>query len=476
MEPQALQIIETQPDDTILLNEEALRNILTQDEIRDRYVAVISITGAFRGGKSFLLNFLLRYLKIKYLEKRNVTDWLTPEDGPLKGFSWAAGSKRHTSGIMMWPQVFLTTLPTEEKVAIFLLDTQGSFDNQTTMDDCAKIFALSTLISSVQIYNVMRTIRQYDLTHIQCFGGFGNLLTNGESAPFQNFTFLVRDWACPYEHPYGDIGGAAMLEQIFSSKNPEIQEQVINIKSLFNETNCFLMPYPGRTVDASNTFNGSLDDIDESFLDNVSDFVTLLLSPENLVLKTVNGVKLKAEDFMCYITEYCNILKDGDLPKMETIFKATIEAHHKAALMQALKIYKKNMDVDVKYSPRSSNETELFKKHTTNKIKTIDYYTKIKKMGDPHIFDKYLIRLKNEVETEHKRYRVLNDERKRKLEQTKKRMEEAQRMAGARASSSGLSQLNTAEKVGIAASVIGGVAVLAFGASKLFSSSRGNND
>ena len=65
MEPQALQIIETQPDDTILLNEEALRNILTQDEIRDRYVAVISITGAFRGGKSFLLNFLLRYLKIK---------------------------------------------------------------------------------------------------------------------------------------------------------------------------------------------------------------------------------------------------------------------------------------------------------------------------------------------------------------------------------------------------------------------------
>ena len=62
-------------------------------------------------------------------------------------------------------------------------------------------------------------------------------------------------------------------------------------------------------------------DIDESFLDSVSDFVTLLLSPENLVLKTVNGVKLKAEDFMCYITEYCNILKDGDLPKMETIFK-----------------------------------------------------------------------------------------------------------------------------------------------------------
>lgn len=32
-----------------------------------------------------------------------------------------------------------------------LMDTQGAFDNQSTVKDCATIFALSTMTSSVQV-------------------------------------------------------------------------------------------------------------------------------------------------------------------------------------------------------------------------------------------------------------------------------------------------------------------------------------
>jgi hypothetical protein len=39
-----------------------------------------------------------------------------------------------------------------------------------------------------------------------------------------------------------------------------------------------------------------------------------------------------------------------------------------------------------------------------------------------------------------------------------------------------LRTLGTAEKVGLAASVVGGVAVLALGVSKFFNNSRGNSD
>ena len=31
------------------------------------------------------------------------------------------------------------------------MDTQGAFDNQSTVKDCATIFALSTMVSSVQV-------------------------------------------------------------------------------------------------------------------------------------------------------------------------------------------------------------------------------------------------------------------------------------------------------------------------------------
>ena len=57
---------------------------------------------------------------------------------------------------------FILTL-FEFQVAIIVLDTQGLFDHYTTFEVNTKIFALSTALSSVQIYNVMRTIEENDL-------------------------------------------------------------------------------------------------------------------------------------------------------------------------------------------------------------------------------------------------------------------------------------------------------------------------
>ena len=37
------------------------------------------------------------------------------------------------------------------QVAVLLVDTQGAFDSQSTIKDCATVFALSTMTSSVQV-------------------------------------------------------------------------------------------------------------------------------------------------------------------------------------------------------------------------------------------------------------------------------------------------------------------------------------
>lgn len=47
------------------LHADELKLIFENDNIKDHYVMVLSIAGAFQKGKSFLLNIFLRYLEAK---------------------------------------------------------------------------------------------------------------------------------------------------------------------------------------------------------------------------------------------------------------------------------------------------------------------------------------------------------------------------------------------------------------------------
>lgn len=60
-----VQVVLAHPDHTFELDEDALSEILLHDDVKDRSVVVVSVAGAFRKGKSFLLDFFLRYMNNK---------------------------------------------------------------------------------------------------------------------------------------------------------------------------------------------------------------------------------------------------------------------------------------------------------------------------------------------------------------------------------------------------------------------------
>lgn len=64
-DPLPIQIVLANDDHSFSLDEDALSRVLMRDEIKDRYVVVVSVAGAFRKGKSFLLDFFLRYMNSK---------------------------------------------------------------------------------------------------------------------------------------------------------------------------------------------------------------------------------------------------------------------------------------------------------------------------------------------------------------------------------------------------------------------------
>lgn len=66
-----VQVVLAHPDHTFELDEDALSEILLQDDVKDRSVVVVSVAGAFRKGKSFLLDFFLRYMNNKVSERLN---------------------------------------------------------------------------------------------------------------------------------------------------------------------------------------------------------------------------------------------------------------------------------------------------------------------------------------------------------------------------------------------------------------------
>lgn len=66
---QPIQIVASEKHTFILQSLDRVERILNSAELKDRYVIVVSIAGALRTGKSFLLNFFLKYLNARVCMK-----------------------------------------------------------------------------------------------------------------------------------------------------------------------------------------------------------------------------------------------------------------------------------------------------------------------------------------------------------------------------------------------------------------------
>ena len=326
----------------LTLDEAALRSVLMQDDVRNLPVAVLAVAGAFRKGKSFLLSLLLRFL-----ERGGAADWQGAPDEPLAGFAWRGGRQRHTVGIHIWSRPARVRLASGEQVAVVLMDTQGTFDNQTESSENATLFALSGLVSSVLVYNVSGTVGTSDLQHLQLFSEFGRLAASeGHGTAFQRLLFLVRDWQSPVQAPYGSGGGRIVLNELLDSPPDtpdELRRMREHVRRCFSDIDCFLLPHPGKEVATSPTFAGCPRDVDAEFLQCVDSLARLLLSPERLVKKESSGEPLTAAGLVSHLVTLHAALSSGELPEPRSLVNAMSEANHLASVDQCTIRYAEQM-------------------------------------------------------------------------------------------------------------------------------------
>ncbi|XP_066535084.1 atlastin-1 [Hoplias malabaricus] len=403
-----VQVLVVKDDHSFELDEVALSRILLAEELRDREVVAVSVAGAFRKGKSFLMDFMLRYMYNQASE-----EWLGDPEEPLMGFSWRGGSERETTGIQIWSEIFLVDKEDGTKVAVLLMDTQGTFDSQSTLRDSATVFALSTMISSMQVYNISQNVQEDDLQHLQLFTEYGRLaMEETFLKPFQSLIFLVRDWSFPYEFPYGQDGGMKFLEKrlkISENQHEELQNVRKHIHSCFTNISCFLMPHPGLKVATNPHFDGRLKEIDREFISNLQVLVPWLLSPKNLDVKEINGSKITCRGLLEYFKAYIKIYQGEELPHPKSMLQATAEANNLAAVAAAKDLYNKKME-EVSGGDRPFlAPNELQARHTEIREESIAVFRGVKKMGGEEFSRRYQLQLEAEIDELFVQYIKHND-------------------------------------------------------------------
>uniref|UniRef100_A0A9J7XZI9 Atlastin GTPase 2 n=1 Tax=Cyprinus carpio carpio TaxID=630221 RepID=A0A9J7XZI9_CYPCA len=374
-----IQIVITNEDDhKFELDAAALEKILMQEHVKDLNVVVVSVAGAFRKGKSFLLDFMLRYMRNQSSES-----WTGGDDEPLTGFSWRGGCERETTGILAWSEVFVVEKKDGTKVAVLLVDTQGAFDSQSTIKDCATVFALSTMTSSVQVYNLSQNIQEDDLQHLQ------------------KLLFLIRDWCYPYEHGYGLKGGNCFLDrrlQVKQNQHEELQNVRKHIHSCFSSIDCFLLPHPGLKVATNPYFDGRLRDIDDEFKKELQDLVPLLLAPENLVEKEIGGAKVTCRDLLEYFKAYIKIYQGEELPHPKSMLQATAEANNLTAVAGAKDTYNRTMEQVCGGDKPYIAPVDLQRYHEEFKETSVQQFSAVKKMGGVEFSQRYKQQLETELD------------------------------------------------------------------------------
>ncbi|KAJ8393210.1 hypothetical protein AAFF_G00062820 [Aldrovandia affinis] len=406
---QPVQIVLAHPDiHEFELDEKALERVLLQKHVRDLNVVVLSVAGAFRKGKSFLLDFMLRYMY-----KKTLDSWLGGDEDPLTGFTWRGGCERETTGILMWSDVFVVDKPDGSKVAVLLIDTQGAFDSQSTIKDCATVFALSSMTSSVQVYNLSQNIQEDDLQHLQLFTEYGRLaMEEIYLKPFQTLMFLVRDWSYPYDHQYGLDGGNELLEkklQVRQTQHEELQSVRKHIHSCFSNVSCFLLPHPGLKVATNPHFDGRLTDIDDEFKKELKKLVPLLLSPENLVEKEINGSKVTCKDLVEYFKAYIKIYQGDKLPHPKSMLQATAEANNLNAVAKAKEAYSKGMQKVCGGDHPYIAPADLERSHQELREGSVRQFRAVRKMGGEEFCRRYQEQLEGELDEAYATFIKHND-------------------------------------------------------------------
>ncbi|XP_072273033.1 RING finger protein 112-like [Pyxicephalus adspersus] len=267
--PSALPLVYTDSGGRLQLDESVAQRCFLGSKVSEFPLCLICVIGEKRRGKSILLNYILRALQC--LERSQPVS-LGQEDEPLTGFEWRRGTDGVTKGIWIWSKPFILERD-GKKLAVYVLDTEGSLDIEGDRETSIKLSALSMLLSSYLIFNVNAILKSTELDYLEMYLHVAKLTGESFSLKYlQHLDFLVRDWQDP--DCCGREAAHAYLQHESEKLGRRMDSEYRNFLNVIRTQSVsgFLLPHPGNKFLKSK--QGRLADMDDEFKGYLREYIS----------------------------------------------------------------------------------------------------------------------------------------------------------------------------------------------------------
>ena len=238
----------------------------------DKPLAILSICGPYRSGKSYFMSRLL---------------------GSPGAFQLGHSMRACTRGIWM-----ATTILECKEFATILLDTEGIDVVGVSETMAMSLLTLTTLLSSYLIYNSKKVPQKVDLDKMRCFSQLSTslLAQKGDSMTteamkkfFPRFLWLLRDVHLAITDKEGKkIPPTKFLHtRILASECGEPTELGSSLCSLFPSLECYTLPVPSIKKDVICNIVKQEDKLKPAFNTAISELIQQILqqvAPKRLLM------------------------------------------------------------------------------------------------------------------------------------------------------------------------------------------------
>ena len=326
------------------------RALVMLREVEDG-VAVVAVTGAARGGKSFLLNCLA-----------------APREQPLEGaprvrFAVGPNVAPCTRGLWAWMSPESVELADGQRVRILFVDSEGLGAIKSAEQKDMNILALALLLSSTFIFNSTGAIDERSIGKLAFVTKLSrhvriNLDGSDDAADFErsfpSFLWVLRDFSLTLCDAKGDsLTEKQYLEQALQPERG-LDDAVADrnrlrmlLTTFFPRRDCCTLPRPLAAESAlaqMGTVNADRQvQFREGFLGGLARLRSQLF--QGLRPKRLHGKALKGASLAVLLTEYVGAMNGGQVPTIARGWEAVQQAQSLKAVKNAVHCFKATMSV-----------------------------------------------------------------------------------------------------------------------------------